>query len=401
MEKDSETKTKNVQLTYLNNFILRLNQKIMNCSKNSIPIVTDVITAICDRKISLLKVYSYNGLPDDIPLLRAFIWKILLNYLPEDPKKWEETLTEKRALYFNYKKIIEEKLESEFKEKNYESKSVLEQIMKDVYRTNPKISFFYEPTNKNLKNKISQDDFLEYVETRRNNSYTDINEIYYNDKENEIHTDVLKRILFIYAFIYPDISYRQGMNELLAPIFYCFSYDKTYKEETEENIEADSFWCFNNLMSKVKLSFVSAKNRGLDAKSYIFEKCLEFVDKSIFDHMKKLNIRSEYYCYRWFILLFSQEFEINEVIKLWDIIFSNDDVYYFAIYLSIGIMLLKKDTILKGEMYDVMQILQKFDDINVDELIQISKQINDKYKYNLDEFILKTKTIKNKIIDEK
>ena len=156
MEKKQETKTKNEQLTYLNNFILRLNQKIMNCSKNSIPIVTDVITAICDRKISLLKVYSYNGLPDDIPLLRAFIWKILLNYLPEDPKKWEETLTEKRALYFNYKKIIEEKLESEFKEKNYESKSVLEQIMKDVYRTNPKISFFYEPTNKNLKNKIEQ-----------------------------------------------------------------------------------------------------------------------------------------------------------------------------------------------------------------------------------------------------
>jgi hypothetical protein len=273
--------------------------------------------------------------------------------------------------------------------------------MKDVYRTNPKISFCYEPTNKNLKNKISQEDFLKYVEKRRNTHYTDINEIYYHDKENEIHTDVLKRILFIHAFIYPDISYRQGMNELLAPIFYCFSYDKTYREETEENIEADSFWCFNSLMSKVKLSFVSARNRGLDAKSYIFEKCLEFVDKSIFDHLKNLNIRSEYFCYRWFILLFSQEFEINDVIKLWDIIFSNDDIYYFATYFSIGVMILKKDAILKGEMYDILQELQKFDNINVDELIQISKQINYKYKNNLDEFKLKTKSIKNKIINEK
>ena len=379
---------------YINNFISRLNEKILKCSKNSIPIATGAITAMCDKNISLLKEYSNKGLPDDLPILRAFIWKLLLDYLPEDPKKWEETLIQKRKLYNSYKNFVEEKLVLELKEKDYKSKDILEQIIKDVYRTNPKISFFYEPTNKNLKNKEAQEKFFQYLEKRKSSTFNDIDEIYYNDKENEIHVDVLKRILFIYSVICPDIYYHQGMNELLAPIFYCFSYDKSYKDETEEDIEADSFWCFHYLMTKVSLGFVSAKNRGLDAKSFIFEKCLEFVDKEIYLKLKELNIRSAYYCYRWFILLFGQDFEINDVMKLWDIIFSNDDFYYYMIYFAITIMIMKKEIILKGEMVDIMQTLQNFEDINVDEMIQRCKEINSKYKKNLDEFILKKKTIK-------
>ena len=392
MESNPENTKKKDPLSYINNFIARLNKKILTCSKYSIPVACEAITAICDKNIPLLKELSYKGLPEDIPILRAFIWKLLLDYLPENPKKWEETLIQKRAEYNNYKKIIEEKLEDELKEKNYKSREVLEQIVKDVFRTNPKISFFYEPTKKN----INIENFLKVLDKRKNSTFNEIDDIYYNDKENEIHIDVLKRILFIYAYICPDISYHQGMNELLAPIFYCFSYDKSYKDETEEDIEADSFWCFYNLMSKVSLAFVSARNRGLNAKSYIFEKCLEFVDKDIYEKLNTLNIRSEFYCYRWFILLFSQEFEINDVIKLWDIIFSKEDVYYFVIYISLGIMIMKKDIIIKGEMVDVMPSLQNFEDINVDQLIKISKSLNDKYKKNFEEFILKTKTAKNK-----
>ena len=392
MESNPENTKKRDPLSYINNFIARLNKKILTCSKYSIPVACEAITAICDKNIPLLKELSYKGLPEDIPILRAFIWKLLLNYLPENPKKWEETLIQKRAEYNNYKKIIEEKLEDELKEKNYKSREVLEQIVKDVFRTNPKISFFYEPTKKN----INIENFLKVLDKRKNSTFNEIDDIYYNDKENEIHIDVLKRILFIYAYICPDISYHQGMNELLAPIFYCFSYDKSYKDETEEDIEADSFWCFYNLMSKVSLAFVSARNRGLNAKSYVFEKCLEFVDKDIYEKLNTLNIRSEFYCYRWFILLFSQEFEINDLIKLWDIIFSKEDVYYFVIYISLGIMIMKKDIIIKGEMVDVMPSLQNFEDINVDQLIKLSKSLNDKYKKNFEEFILKTKTAKNK-----
>ena len=378
-------------LTYVNDFLTRLNKKILTLPKNSQKEVCDIMAAILDKNKIQLKNYSYQGLPQEIPILRAFIWKILLNYLPEDPKKWEETLNKKRNEYNSFKKFIEGRLQLEIKEKNYKSKEILEQIIKDVYRTNTDNPFFYELVDKN--NSIKKEELTKLYEKRKNCIFNNINEIYYTEKKSEIHADVLKRILFVYTYFCPDVSYHQGMNELLAPIFYCYSYDKTYEEESEENIEADSFWSFHYLMSKVSLSFVSARKKGLDAKSYIFETCLNFVDEEIYNKLNELNIRSEYYCYRWFILLFSQEFDINSVIKLWDLIFSNEDIYYYVVYIGIATMLLKKNVIINGEMADVMQSLQNFEDIKIDELIIKTKEINKKYKTQLDAFILHTRKV--------
>jgi hypothetical protein len=42
-----------------------------------------------------------------------------------------------------------------------------------------------------------------------------------NDKE-EKHFEVLSRILFIYGKLNSGIKYIQGMNEILAPIYYSF-----------------------------------------------------------------------------------------------------------------------------------------------------------------------------------
>lgn len=38
----------------------------------------------------------------------------------------------------------------------------------------------------------------------------------------ETHADILHRILFIYAKLNPGIKYIQGMNEVLAVIYYCY-----------------------------------------------------------------------------------------------------------------------------------------------------------------------------------
>ena len=392
MDSKLENQKKPKKQDYVNNFITNLNKKIVTISKESQKKACDTLSAILLQKKLAVKKYCSEGIPDELPILRAFIWKSLLNYLPEETKKWEVTLNQKRAQYISFKKFTEDRLQKELKEKNYKSKEVLEQIIKDVYRTNSNVAFFYEPLNKT--DDLDKEELAKIIEKRKNCSYNDISDIYYDPGKYEIHVDVLKRILFIYTYINQDISYHQGMNELLAPIFYCFSYDRTYQEETEENIEADTYWSFYNLMSKVSLSFVSAKNKGLDAKSYIFETCLEYVDKDIFNKLKELNIRAEYYCYRWFILLFSQEFEIDQLLRLWDLIFSNDDIYYYIVYIGMAIMIMKKNIIINGEMVDAMQTLQNLGDININELINKTKELNEKYKSELDDFILKTKRVK-------
>ena len=377
--------------TCVNNFIAKLSQKIITCSSDTVKIACNLMAAILDKDKKLLQKYCEEGLPDDLPMLRAYIWKIILNYLPEDPEMWEQTLKAKREQYNLYKSFIKIKLQNEFKEKTYKSKEILERIIKDVYRTNAQIAFFFEPTDKTRVK--TEEECVKMLERRKTCTFKNVEEIYYDETENEIHVDVLKRILFIYSIICPDISYHQGMNELLAPIYYIYSYDKEFTEETEENIEADSFWSFHYLMSKISQSFVSPNDQGLAIKAFIFEKCLDYVDDEITNSLRRLNIMSEFYCYKWFILLYSQEFEINDLFKLWDLILSQEDKYYYTIYIGMAILIMKKNTIVNGQMYEVMNTLQNFSDINIIDLIKKTREINIENKEGLDLFILKTKKI--------
>ena len=122
---------------------------------------------------------------------------------------------------------------------------VLEEICKDINRTHTEMNFFVKPIDK--KNMFSEKELIKLVETKRNCTLKSLNATY---KINIVltHADVLSRILFIYSKFEPEVSYVQGMNEIIAPIYYTFSFDRINESEPIDDIEADSFWCFFNLM---------------------------------------------------------------------------------------------------------------------------------------------------------
>ena len=72
------------------------------------------------------------------------------------------------------------------------------------------------------------------------------------------------------------------MNEIIAPIYYIFSFDKTYGVEPSiENIEADTFWTFNCLMTQAKDIFNREKDDkdiGLSGKVKRLQLMLKIVD---------------------------------------------------------------------------------------------------------------------------
>jgi len=41
-----------------------------------------------------------------------------------------------------------------------------------------------------------------------------------DDQESDLHWEAIERLLFIYAKLNPAIGYVQGMNELIAPLYY-------------------------------------------------------------------------------------------------------------------------------------------------------------------------------------
>ena len=367
-------------------FSENLNIKLSHCTKSALDIAMSFIEALKKKEKNKIYEIAENGLPDDLPILRAYIWKIILGYLPSDPDLWDEELSKKRDQYKQFKKFISDKLKKELENKEYKSKEILEQILKDVYRTNIQLSFFFQPTDKTKT--FNKEQILNIYQKRKNWNFSKIEDIYqYDNFENETHADVLTRILFTYASIIQDVSYHQGMNELLAPIYYCYSYDKLYEEENETDIEADSFWCFYYLMNGIKSNF-NKEQEGLFFKSEILGKCLEIVDNNLFLHLQNKNVKNEYFCFRWFIMLFSQDFEIGDVLRLWDLIFCKENKNYFVFYICLGIISLKRNNIINGDMAEILQCFQKLDDILCDNLIYEAKRIKNKWKDKLDKDII-------------
>lgn len=61
----------------------------------------------------------------------------------------------------------------------------------------------------------------------------------------------MQRALFIYAKLNPGVRYVQGMNELLSPLYYSFRGDTSQAQHAE----ADSFFCFVELVSECRDNF--------------------------------------------------------------------------------------------------------------------------------------------------
>ena len=383
---NSKINTKNK--TSFEIFVKNVNKKLVHCTKGTIMLANSVLEAITNKDMKKLNEICENGLSDDLPILRAYVWKIILGYLPIDYDKWDETFSQKRKQYDIYKSFIKEKLKKEMVEKEYRSKEMLEQIIKDVYRTNAELSFFFQSTDKSKT--FNNEELLKILDKRKNWDFSNINDIYkYDNIENETHADVLSRILFTYSIIIKDVSYHQGMNEILAPIYYCYSYDKLYIEENEKDIEADSFWSFFSLMNEIKSNF-NIEQDGLFLKSKILGECLKIIDKKLFTKLEEKNVKTEYYSLRWFMMLFSQDFNIGDILKLWDLIFCGRKKNYFMFYISLGIIKYRENEIINGDLAQILKCFQDLNDILCDDIIFIAKELKNNYSSEIDPIIAKS-----------
>ena len=390
MENKNQNKTSNkkpILQIIVNKILSSPNQTINNSS--------GFIESLISKNQKNLQIFSENGLPDEIPILRSIIWKINLGYLTINNEEWEKILEDKRNSYIDYKDIFKKKLLKEYKlNKDYDKKSkeekekldkksnklLLEQICKDVYRTHNQMDFFFKPTDENII--LSQKELIEIMDNRRNCTMKDINDIYkINIKET--HADVIVRILFIYSTFFPDISYVQGMNEIIAPIYYIFSFDKTYGVETNiDYIEADTFWTFNSLMNQIKDNFNHEKDNekmGITSRIKKLKKMLQILDLQLFEHFEKFKVEYYTFAYRWFILFFSQEFLMIDILRLWDYLFAPNDKFLNCYFVSLAVFELKRDELLVSDLSGILSNLKSFKGLNVEDIISLAKNIKNQY----------------------
>ena len=429
-------------------------QALSSCLPKSWNRINRILTYLIKNNYSQLKNECYYGLPEDLPSLRALIWKINFKYLPKNINEWDTTLKNMRNQYKDIKdayilrqkeelkifKEIENKIKNTHNDKNQKEikkkcyniiienenkekylkkipnqissaskketiedketevtevetetnnellllakctdRHLLEIISKDINRTHTFFHFFSKPVNTNIK--INQEELDSYISHKRNLSYQDFKEVYTKGrKDNEImkyetHSDVLERILYIYSKINKDVGYVQGMNEIISPIYYCYSLDKTCDLES---IEADTYWSFSALMEDIKKYFINVNEKekgGICDKVILFELMVSKIHKELFIKFQNNNIRIFHFAFRWINLFFSQQFILPDLIRIWDSIFCEDDRYIFVYYIGLAILEYKKNRLLSKKFFDTVEELQRKEITDVNKIVKIALEI--------------------------
>jgi len=81
------------------------------------------------------------------------------------------------------------------------------------------------------------------------------------------------------------------------------------------------------------------------------------VDPILHQHLEDQQLSAQFYSLRWLMLLVSQEFSIDNVIRIWDTLLSDHDRFNFVNYICVAMVALKRDFLLQGDFSDCMEAL--------------------------------------------
>ena len=332
--------------------------------------------------------------------LRPIAWKIFLGVLPNTTslKEWVEIISNQREeykkklkKYCKIKKFVGDPLGGGKKKKKnegpVEDTDLKDLINKDLDRTHQEMELF-------LQNKIK---------------------------------NLLANVLYIWSKENSIVSYRQGMNELLAIIFIafypfyfaCTRKPKTTKEDIieylkdmnlykddiyiffhdEDEIQSDLFYTFEALMKKGMTNlfdphFLQKDDPGYKMyeifpqmwkddsnenkptyvyrrSSLIIKEKLKSLDNELYSHFKKIDLNCEVFLQRYLRCIFCREFNLNDVYIIWDIIFYDNYVnrskekydFIYMEYICIAMIFKIRDRLKDADQNECFSMLFKYPEI--------------------------------------
>ena len=253
---------------------------------------------------------------------------------------------------------------------------ILNQINKDIRRTKINMHFLFTPSIGN--NSLNNDNISKIAANIRSNSLI-------KDENNsnifyETHIDVLERILFVFVKTtkYP---YSQGMNDLIIALYYCFFNDNSVNFKGFR--ENDTYFCFLSLMSKIGEIYELKETRDDNMINIQLKKLnqyLKHLDQDIFNHFQREKVELELFCVRWYRSFLCQEFDLPQVLNVWDILLRQKNYSDYMNCLCIAILKIKKNEIIKLKLCQINKILKKVGEIDIQNLIKVTKEVKKKYK---------------------
>lgn len=250
--------------------------------------------------------------------------------------------------------------------------------------------------------------------------------------------EILVSILFCYARQNPDMCYRQGMHEIIAPILFVIHSDhQAYRHYCEMNVdgefcpileelliadylEADAYSLFNHVMVEIEhfyrindvrptatgyfpISQYSSVEHSpeetvvpeqscqqeikqdvevIGQLNIIREQILAKADPALYNHLMQLDIPLSLFGIRWLRLLFGREFALLDLLILWDAIFAEDEQFNLTSYVVVAMLITIREKIINSDYTSCLTFLMKYPNtIDISMIIKLALHIKSPQKY--------------------
>ncbi|KAK7388689.1 hypothetical protein VNO78_23514 [Psophocarpus tetragonolobus] len=353
---------------------------------------SDLEYELSQREINLEKLQriASTGIPDGGGL-RATAWKLLLGYLPSSHDLWDKQLKENRQKYAYLKEDLlrhpSEHIWNEYEELCLAKQHVDYEV--DGPLSRHEISHEDHPLSLGKASLWSQyfqyTEIIEQIDRDLQRTHPDLPFFSGESAFSCNNREAMKNILLLFAKLNPEIRYVQGMNEVLAPIYYVFSTDPD--KQNAENVEADSFSCFVRILGDSVDHFCQKFDNsasGILSTLSRLSDLLKVNDEQLWRHLEfTTKVKPQFYAFRWITLLLTQEFKFESILRIWDTLLSNPfGAQDMLLRICCAMLLCMKSKLLSGDFVANLKLLQRYpDDINIEYLLQVAKDISPDTSY--------------------
>uniref|UniRef100_A0A8B9L266 TBC1 domain family member 15 n=1 Tax=Astyanax mexicanus TaxID=7994 RepID=A0A8B9L266_ASTMX len=246
--------------------------------------------------------------------VRKDAWKFLLDYYPWDSTHEERKNLQKRKTDEYFRMKLQWKSVSEEQEKrNSRLRDYKSLIEKDVNRTDRTNKFYEGLDNPGLI--------------------------------------LLHDILMTYCMYDFDLGYVQGMSDLLSPILYVM-----------EN-EVDAFWCFVSFMDQMHENF-EEQMQGMKTQLIQLSTLLRLLDLAFWNYLEAQDSGYLYFCFRWLLIRFKRELHFQDVLRLWEVMWTGLPCHNFHLLVCCAILDSEKQKIMDRH-YGFNEILKHINELSM------------------------------------
>ncbi|KAI0261038.1 rab-GTPase-TBC domain-containing protein [Gloeopeniophorella convolvens] len=206
----------------------------------------------------------------------------------------------------------------------------------------------------------------------------------------------LASILFLYAVLHPDVGYRQGMHELLAPLYYAVDYDVCAEGSADDGglselcarawVAADAWVLFDRVMggagrwyewreapqrasATAVPGLVHLDGQGgaepyvapiLQVCNRVQRELLKAVDPALWEHLQAEGIEPQMYGIRWMRLLFTREFSMHDAMVLWDGLFAVDPSLELVLWICVAMLIRIRNQLIPSDYSGQLTYLLRY-----------------------------------------